>query len=178
MRTELAKLPIGLLAVLTVACSAAPTQRQSADVSPNPPRAERTLMAAIRTEPFSVAPRELEGGGVGLDFTIRAFNAGLELVDDKGGVSPYLAEALPQLNTDSWRVFPDGRMETRYILKPNLTWHHGTAFSADDFIGGLAQRGAGLGRTSTADGRRRPGPVSTGSTGLVAWNLPAWELTD
>jgi peptide/nickel transport system substrate-binding protein len=87
----------------------------------------------VRTEPFSIAPRALEGGGIGLDFTIRVFNAGLELVDDKGNVSPYMAEALPQLNTDSWRIFPDGRMETRYRLKPNLTWHDGPPFSSEDY---------------------------------------------
>lgn len=52
--------------------------------------------------------------------TKRAFNAALALVDGDGGPRPYLAEALPQLNTDSWKVTPDGRMETTYRLKPFL----------------------------------------------------------
>jgi peptide/nickel transport system substrate-binding protein len=47
---------------------------------------------------------------------------------------PYLAQSLPQLNTDSWRVFPDGRMETTYRLRSNLTWHDGTPLSAEDFV--------------------------------------------
>src|SRR5262249_39697548 len=38
-----------------------------------------------------------------------------------------------QLNTDSWRVFPDGRMQTTYRLKPNLTFHDGAPLSAEDF---------------------------------------------
>ena len=41
---------------------------------------------------------------------------------------------MPQLNTESWRVFPDGRMETTYALKPNLAWHDGAPLTADDFV--------------------------------------------
>lgn len=51
-------------------------------------------------------------------------------------LQPYLVEALPQLNTDSWQVFPDGRMQTTFHLRPNLTWHDGTPLSAADFVFG------------------------------------------
>jgi ABC-type transport system substrate-binding protein len=61
------------------------------------------------------------------------FNAGLVIKDQRQVASAYLAEALPQLNSESWRVFPDGRMETTYRLKPNLTWHDGRPLVADDF---------------------------------------------
>src|SRR5205823_288854 len=43
-------------------------------------------------------------------------------------------ETLPQLNTDTWRVFPDGRMETTYRLKPGLSWHDGAPLTAEDFV--------------------------------------------
>jgi ABC-type transport system substrate-binding protein len=62
------------------------------------------------------------------------FNGFLDLYDGQGRPQPYLAEALPVLNSDSWTVFPDGRMETRYRLKPNLVWHDGTPLTADDFV--------------------------------------------
>ena len=65
--------------------------------------------------------------------TTRLFNASLSYYDDKGTARPHLAEALPQLNTDTWKVFPDGRMETTYKLKPNLTWQDGTPLTAEDF---------------------------------------------
>ncbi|MBM2812217.1 MAG: hypothetical protein HW416_2976 [Chloroflexi bacterium] len=65
--------------------------------------------------------------------TKRVFNAALAMYDGTGAAQPYLAEALPRLNTDTWRVFPDGRMETTYRLKPNLTWHDGTPLSSEDF---------------------------------------------
>jgi peptide/nickel transport system substrate-binding protein len=65
--------------------------------------------------------------------TMRAFNAGLVLNDERDLPRPYLAEAVPQLNTDSWRVEADGRMTTTYRLKPNLTWHDGRPLTAEDF---------------------------------------------
>jgi peptide/nickel transport system substrate-binding protein len=64
----------------------------------------------------------------------RLFNAGLMLRDGEGNFRPYLAETAPELNTDSWRVFPDGGMETSYRLKPNLVWHDGMPLTAEDFV--------------------------------------------
>jgi len=66
--------------------------------------------------------------------SVRPFNAFLELVDDHGVAHPYLAETLPALDTDTWRVFPDGRMETRYKLKAHVTWQDGAPFTADDLV--------------------------------------------
>jgi peptide/nickel transport system substrate-binding protein len=63
----------------------------------------------------------------------RLVNAGLTIIDGRGEVQPYLAENVPQLNSDTWRVFPDGRMETTYRLRPGLTWHDGTPLSVEDY---------------------------------------------
>lgn len=62
------------------------------------------------------------------------FNAALALSDSRGAVVPYLAESLPQLNSGTWRVSPDDRMETTFRLRPNLTWHDGHALTAEDFV--------------------------------------------
>ena len=83
----------------------------------------------------------------------RLFNASLSLMDSKGTIRPYLAEALPQLNTDTWKVLPDGRMETTYRLRSNLTWHDGQPLAADDFVFAL----------SAPDH-------------LLGWNVYEWEL--
>jgi peptide/nickel transport system substrate-binding protein len=64
----------------------------------------------------------------------RLFNAGLALRDGEGNFRPYLAETLPQLNTDTWTVTPDGRMETTYRLRPNVVWHDGAPLTAEDFV--------------------------------------------
>jgi peptide/nickel transport system substrate-binding protein len=65
--------------------------------------------------------------------TKRVFNAALALIDGEGKARPYLADALPRLNSESWRVSPDGSMETTYKLRSGLTWHDGTPLTAADF---------------------------------------------
>jgi peptide/nickel transport system substrate-binding protein len=89
---------------------------------------------AGRSEAPSVASRALRSFGLTSTTVTRLFNAGLTLRDSEGNFRPYLAEALPEVNTDSWKVFPDGRMETTYKLKPNLVWHDGTPLTATDFV--------------------------------------------
>lgn len=66
------------------------------------------------------------------------FRAGLSVTDqneaESATVWPQLAEALPQLDTGTWKVFPDGRMETTWTLRPGLTWHDGAPLTAGDFV--------------------------------------------
>ncbi len=93
----------------------------------------RTLPAAIRVEPASIAGKGLQQSSLTLGATVRTFNAGLSIIDDHDQPRPYLAETLPVLNTDTWKVNADGTMETTYRLRPNLTWHDGAPLAADDF---------------------------------------------
>jgi peptide/nickel transport system substrate-binding protein len=85
----------------------------------------------VRYEVSDLAPKIVAGGPSSA--TKRAFNATLAMNAGDGLPVPYLAESLPQLNSDSWKLLPDGKMETTYHLKPNITWHDGTALTADDF---------------------------------------------
>jgi peptide/nickel transport system substrate-binding protein len=89
---------------------------------------------AVRTEPPSLSRKALRPGATTLSTTLRVFNAELSLYDDGGAARPMLAQALPELNTSTWQVQTDGQMETTYRLKPGLTWHDGTALSAEDFV--------------------------------------------
>jgi peptide/nickel transport system substrate-binding protein len=86
---------------------------------------------AVKDEVADLAPKI--PGSSSPNTTKRLFNATLALVDGAGAAHPYLAEALPQLNTDAWRVLPDGRMETRYQLRDGLTWQDGAPLTAEDF---------------------------------------------
>ncbi len=88
----------------------------------------------MRSEPGSIAGTILIPTGITTTTQRRLFNAGLMIEDGDGKYRPYLAEAAPTLNTDSWRVTPDGRMETSYKLRPNLTWHDGQPLTAEDFV--------------------------------------------
>lgn len=108
----------------------------AASDAPPPPSAQRALVIIGGRAPDTLAAKQLrDSGGAGNPrATYRAFNAGLVVNDGRNVPQPYLAEALPQLHTDSWRVAPDGRMETTYRLRPQLTWHDGTPLTAEDFV--------------------------------------------
>lgn len=125
-----------VLAVISAACAPAVGGRD-VGVAGQPegrPDASRTLVVAIRGEPASVAAKAIVTTGITSTITRRFFNASLGIADERDLPRPYLAEALPQLDTDTWRVFADGRMETVYRLRPNLTWHDGTPLAAEDFV--------------------------------------------
>lgn len=123
-----------LIAIVIVGCApgAAPTPTESgAAGSASAP--QRTLVISNRGEPPTLAARSLVTQGSSLNVPPRFFNATLDLYDVNENSHPQLAEALPQFGTDSWRLFPDGRMETSYKLRPNLTWHDGTPLLPEDF---------------------------------------------
>ena len=106
--------------------------RQDSAVSPGGRSPSRTLVMAINSEVGNLSPKAI--GPTNPDRTTRIFNANLTLEDARGNMRPYLAEALPQLNTESWQVYPDGRMETTWRLRPGLTWHDGQPLTAEDFV--------------------------------------------
>lgn len=126
-----------LLAAWTAGC--APASPGAAPAGPgtgatSAPRGEsaRALVFIARSEPDNLA----SSGGIGVagGTMKRLFNATLTMGDDQGAPFPYLAAELPVLNTDSWQVFSDGGMQTTYRLKPDLVWHDGEPFVADDLV--------------------------------------------
>src|SRR5437879_937100 len=117
-----------LTACATPSASQAPGQSTSPPSSPN-----RPMIALSKGEPISLALRAFQTVGGG-SYPHLVLNATFDDQDERGDPFPVLAEALPQLDTDTWRVFPDGTMETIYRLKPNIAWHDGTPLDARDFI--------------------------------------------
>jgi peptide/nickel transport system substrate-binding protein len=123
-----------LLAFVLVGCAAPTAPSASGPANAGAPAApQRTLVIANRGEPPTLASRSLVTQGSSLGIPGRFFNANLDVADVSEVSHPQLAEALPQFNTDTWRVFPDGRMETRYTLREGLTWHDGTPLNPADF---------------------------------------------
>lgn len=131
-REALSAATLLVISVLLVACSGP----RSSLPSGLPLEAEdRTLTLVVRGEPDTVAAKEITRmAGLGFNTVPRLFNAGLVILDGQEVPRPYLAQEPPQLQSDSWRVSADGRMETTYRLRPNLTWHDGAALSAEDFV--------------------------------------------
>ena len=121
---------VALLLALSTACAG--PQRQSVTDAGAPEQQSRTLTMAVKYEVPDLAPKL--PGSSGPNTTRRLFNAVLSLIDDTGKVRPYLAQALPELNTETWRIFADGRMETAYQLRSGLTWQDGAPLTAADFV--------------------------------------------
>jgi peptide/nickel transport system substrate-binding protein len=132
-----ARLAIVLLFTsLLAGCSGpAPASRGASDSSaPQAAQATKTLVIILRQEPLFLAGTAPTAANITTGTQRRLFNAGLVQEDAAGAKQPYLAETVPQLNTDSWKVSADGKMETTYRLKPGLTWHDGTPLTAADFV--------------------------------------------
>src|SRR5881396_2947232 len=122
------RLTLLAFAVILVACASPPASSPASPATGGANSASlgepgRVLVIASRVEPHTIASKALRQEGVGRETTKRVFNADLAIMDKQTNWVPYLAESLPELNTDSWRLLPGGRMETTYSLKPNLAWH-------------------------------------------------------
>jgi peptide/nickel transport system substrate-binding protein len=131
-----------VLLMTVVACAPArpaapsPQGQEAAPAGQAAASVQRTLVIIGGRAPESIAARplrQIRGAGQPAT-TFRAFNAGLALDNERNLPVPYLAAALPQLNSETWRVLPDGRMETTFPLRPGLTWHDGHPLEAGDFV--------------------------------------------
>lgn len=121
-----------LVVLVLAACAPAPRSSDSgaADRPAGSAQSNRTLSIIMRVEPPEILAGAVDRSAIHKPL----FTATLGSWDRNDQPYPVLAEAVPQLNTDTWRVFPDGRMETVYRLRPDLTWHDGHPLTADDFV--------------------------------------------
>ncbi len=97
----------------------------------------KRMVAIIRGQPFTLseAINAAGSGSVpGVAELQELIHAGLAVEADDGSLRPRLAEELPSVENGRWIVFPDGRMQTTWTLKPNLRWQDGTAFTAEDLV--------------------------------------------
>ncbi len=63
-------------------------------------------------------------------------NAALAYLTPQHEPRAYLPAELPAIANGRWQIFPDGRMQTTYHLRPSATWHDGTPVTASDFVFG------------------------------------------
>jgi peptide/nickel transport system substrate-binding protein len=119
-----------LLAIVVMACAApaAPVGSGPAQPAEQPARFKRIVAGLHGREPTMIwtltgrlGPAEIVTAGLG-NFTHRT-----ELYAE-------LAESIPSLDNGLWKLFPDGRMETTWKLRPGLTWHDGTPLTTDDLL--------------------------------------------
>jgi peptide/nickel transport system substrate-binding protein len=140
-----------------------------------PVSSSRTLSVALRVEPVDVlnAP---EDRGV---LHKALLTATLSYWDERGQAASLLADGLPKLNTDTWRINPNGSMETTFRLRPNLTWHDGTPLTAEDFVftHRAEQARIDVGLNSTSAERRQIEEIIAldAQTLVIKWKQPYTE---
>jgi peptide/nickel transport system substrate-binding protein len=122
--------------VLALAAACSPSSNSGAKPQADESRAQpaRTLVFITRAEPRSLSLKDIPAVTALGDGPAKAlFNGTLDYVDDQETAHPYLEVDLPKLNTDTWQILPDGRMQTTHRLRPGATWHDGAPLSAEDF---------------------------------------------
>jgi peptide/nickel transport system substrate-binding protein len=132
MKTRMPALFLFVASVVT-ACAGPRAVEPTGQGAPAASAPSRPLVILTRGEPIALAVRAFQTVGGG-SYPHLVLNATFDELDQSGTYFPVLPEALPQVNTDTWRVLPEGTMETTYRLKPGLVWHDGTPLEAADFV--------------------------------------------
>lgn len=145
------RLALGILCATLVvtACTPAgtggPATSAGAD-APQQPAARKTLVAALLRP---TVPNIRENGG---DRIYEFALAGLGRLDVSGNVHAQLADPAPTVENGLWKVFPDGRMETTWKIRPEARWHDGTPITSADYLfGTTVARDRELGQTIDAN---------------------------
>ena len=126
------------LAILVAAGACAPV---NAPTQPDRSAASEPAAAAPKTVTIGMQ-REVEflvpgmGGRDGTDTAaVRPIShETLVAQDETGRWAPRLAPDVISLETGTWQTNADGTMDTTWRLRPDLRWHDGTPFTADDLL--------------------------------------------
>jgi peptide/nickel transport system substrate-binding protein len=100
---------------------------------PSQPTIKR-ITGALEREPQSLLAMWLPQSGEGAEALQDLLLLGLGAVNDQGQLEPRLAESIPTLDNQQWRVGSDGRIEVTWRLREGARWHDGTPITADDLI--------------------------------------------
>ncbi|MBM2812179.1 MAG: hypothetical protein HW416_2938, partial [Chloroflexi bacterium] len=124
------------IVVLMAGCADRPAPSVTQPGSAEPARLKRIVGAVVSDPPFLSYKivSAAQGGYPGAEALESLVHTGLSTFDREGRLRPVLAEDLPSTDNGQWQVFPDGRMETTWKIRPNAQWHDGIAFTASDLL--------------------------------------------
>src|SRR3989441_11425474 len=153
------QLPLVAVVLGTLSCSPVGRSGGGGQADQQRPTApEKTLVIGIQQEPsdFYGFAGSMGFGGVSNVPPIALDT--LVVQNPQGEYQPQLATSQISLDDGSWRVNPDGTMDTTWKLRPNLKWHDGTPFTAEDmgFTGSVRTDA-----DTAIPGKARPGLIQS-----------------
>jgi peptide/nickel transport system substrate-binding protein len=175
-RSRVAPLLVFALVVIA-ACAPSTAPRDSTtgvESRPADVQSTRTLNIIMRVEPTTALAGSVDRNAIHKPL----FTATLGGWDLQEQPYPILAEAIPSLNTDAWKLLPDGRMETTYRLRSGLTWHDGTPLTAEDVAfsrrAALARVEYGIEQTDAELRAIEDIVAPDARTVVIRWREPYW----
>jgi len=127
-----------LILLLVVGCAPTTPSRptdgsdtREARTGPGP--VKTLILAQINAVPM-YGPWEFSNTSGGGATFVEIHTQGVTTQDDRGQIVPRLATRLPSFDDGTIVVLPDGRMQTTWSLRSDVTWHDGAPFTAEDVV--------------------------------------------
>jgi len=96
--------------------------------------AQKTITIGMDEDIANLWDTIQSGGGTGAREMANMVNQHFVAITSDGSPQPRLLAELPSFDKGTWRLMPDGRMETTYKLRSNVSWHDGAPFTAADVL--------------------------------------------
>jgi peptide/nickel transport system substrate-binding protein len=129
-----------VLAALVLAACTPQTPRGAAPqagtaAAPDRAAAPKRITVAIAGDPHTLYQKLNPSSTVrGVEELEELIYAGFTQTDNRGELRPQLAEAVPTLENGLWKLLPDGRMETSWVIRGDGFWHDGRPVTAQDAV--------------------------------------------
>lgn len=124
-----------LIATALVGC--VPPARGPSQAGPgsetSPADLPRTLTVAVTRAIRAFGPWDGSGSG-GTYATHNLHSSPLITTDLGGAYAPRLLATLPSFENGTMVILPDGRLQTTWRLRPDVKWHDGAPFTAEDLV--------------------------------------------
>lgn len=124
-----------ILIVLTACGSPDGVNRASGPVASSQGSSAQ-LVVAVGGEPRTLVPTVGGSPTSASDALFDLVHTSLVVLDDQARPLPGVARELPSIEQGTWRVNPDGTMETVWRLRDDAVWHDGQPLTAADVIFG------------------------------------------
>jgi peptide/nickel transport system substrate-binding protein len=122
-----------IVVVLLAGCApAAPRAQEGSQSAAQGERAVKAIVIGMDEDIKNLWDSITLGGGSGARELANLVNQHFVAITADGSATPRLLAELPSFDRGTWRMLPDGRMETTYLLRSDVVWHDGTPFTASD----------------------------------------------